>query len=644
MFSNVAGKATSAAATLTVATHHYVVLGWGENASGQLGDGNTTNSDVPVPVGGLKFVTSVAAGARHSLALLSNGTVMAWGENATGQLGDGRTASSDVPVAVEGLTGVEAIAAGNDHSLALLSDGTVMAWGDNEYGQLGDGTTENSEVPVAVKGLTGVTAIAAGGEHSLALLSDGKVMAWGENEYGQLGDGNTNDSNAPVAVKGLTGVTAIAAGGQHSLALLSDGTVMAWGDNEYGQLGHSATEEEEHEEQEGQMSDVPVTVEALTGVKAIAAGGDDSLALLNDDTVMAWGEDTYGELGDGSITRSHEVPVAVSGLSGVAAISAGSEHSMALLSSGKVMAWGENKHGELGNGSSGEPSDVPVAVSDLSEVAGIAAGGFHDLTYGEPTPNVTSVEPNTGSQNGETTVTIAGTNFGEASAVDFGGNPAKSFTVNPAGTSITAVSPAGTGTVHVTVTTAAGTSAPDSASQFTYAPPPAVTKVAPSKGPAAGESTVTITGTNFHEATTVDFGATPAKSFTVNPAGTSITAVSPAATTGTVDVTVTTPYGTSATSSKDHFKFEAPTIAKMEPNAGPAGGGTSVTVTGSGFGLGPSATTFKFGKVLGTSVNCTSTTTCVVVTPAGKAGIVAVTASVGATKSKKTSGDQFTYE
>jgi hypothetical protein len=167
---------------------------------------------------------------------ISNG-MLAWGDNSLGQLGDGTSSDSDVPVAVSVSTGVKQISAGYFHSLALLSNGTVVAWGENDLGQLGDGTTTTSDVPVAVSGLSGVTAVAAGGDHSLALLSNGTVMAWGYNQYGQLGDGTATGpemcgsqacSRVPVAVSGLTGVTAIAAGSGHSLALLGDGTVMAW--------------------------------------------------------------------------------------------------------------------------------------------------------------------------------------------------------------------------------------------------------------------------------------------------------------------------------------------------------------------------------------------------------------------------------
>jgi hypothetical protein len=164
------------------------------------------------------------------------------------------------------------------------------------------------------------------------------------------------------------------------------------------------------------------------------------------------------------------------------------------------------------------------------------------------------------------------------------------------------------------------------------------------KGVAAGGTSVIITGTNLTGATAVKFGSTSAVSVTVN-SPTSITAESPANTTGTVDVTVTTPGGTSAISSKDHFTFEAPTVTSVTPNTGLKAGGTPVTVTGSGFGLGSVATVFKFGKTPGSSVNCTTTTTCAVVAPAAaKVGTVDLTATAGGKAGKKKPADHFTYE
>jgi alpha-tubulin suppressor-like RCC1 family protein len=635
VFTNAAGKATTSEVTLTVATNHFSAVAWGSNLYKQLGDGFKEQfSDVPVPVTGLKFVTAVAAGGHHSLALLANGTVVAWGGNGFGQLGDGGTIESSVPVAVQGLSGVRAIAAGASHSLALLTNGTLMAWGDNESGQLGIGTSaEHSELPVPVKGLTGVKAISAGADYSLALLTNGTVMAWGGNESGQLGTGSTKSSNAPVAVKGLTGVSAISAGGEFALALLTNGTVRAWGNDERGQLGNITIEEG--------GSDVPVAVETLTGVAAVAAGTNHGLALLSGGTVMSWGDDTAGELGNGTVKAQETTPVAVSGLSGATAVSAGGMYSAALLGSGSVMTWGSDASGVLGDQLPNGMSDVPVAVVGLTKAASISAGRFDMLAYGEPIPTVTGVSPQIGPAAGGVTVTISGNTFTGATGVKFGTVQATSFTVNSA-TSITATAPAGTGTVDITVTTPAGMSPTSAADRYLYQAPPTILKLSAKTGPVTGGTIVTITGTEFTAATKVGFGSTSAVEFTVK-SPTSITAVAPAAAAGTIDVSVTNTVGTSANSTGDRFKY-LPVVEGLAPNAGSTLGGTSVTVTGKGFALGSTATTFNFGKVKAKSVNCTSSTTCIVSAPPQVAGTVDVKATVNkAASAINAPGDQFTY-
>ncbi|HWJ49538.1 MAG TPA: IPT/TIG domain-containing protein, partial [Solirubrobacteraceae bacterium] len=594
-------------------------------------------SDVPVTVTGLRFVASVAAGGRHSLALLAGGTVDAWGDNEYGQLGAPRSViTSNVPIPVPGLTGVKAISAGANHSLALLTNGTVMAWGGDESGQLGIGAIrEGEEVPTAVKGLTGVQAVSAGASHSLALLTNGTVMAWGDDESGQLGTGNLKSSTVPVAVKGLTGVTAIAAGANFSLALLSNGTVMAWGSDEYGQLANGSIGEEQ------ELSDVPVQVGTLTGVTAIAAGAEHGLALMGDHTVMAWGGDSYGEIGDGVVQPRQETPVAVSGLSGVTAISAGTGDSVALLSNGSAMAWGVNEWGTLGNGVTGGPSDVPVAVSGLGSVVGISAGGSQVLADSEPIPAIAEVSPNIGSASGGNTVTLTGVNFTGASAVRFGTAAATSFTVTSPTTAL-AVAPAGSGIVDVTIATAAGISPASPADRYTYMVAPVVAKLSVKTGSAAGGTSVTITGKELTGSTAVSFGGSPAASFTVNSA-TSITAIAPPGFAGTVDVTVTAVGGTSAVSTKDRFKY-LPVVTGVSPNGGSVVGGATVTVTGTGFLVGTTGTTLKFGAKKSSSVDCTTTTSCSAVVPANPAGTVDVTAQVNkATSTVDRPGDEFTY-
>ncbi len=338
---------------------------WGNNESGQLGDGTAT---------------SIAAGGDHTCALLTTGGVKCWGDNGDGQLGDGTTTQRSTPVDVVGLaSGVAAIDAGSLHTCALLTAGGVKCWGDNWYGQLGDGTRTERWTPVDVVGLaSGAASIAAGGDHeSIAacgdhtfdLLTTGGVKCWGVNWYGQLGDGTTTQHSTPVDVVGLgSGVAAVAAGGDHTCALLTTGGVKCWGWNYYGQLGDGTT---------AQRS-VPVDVVGLgSGVAAIAACYLHTCALTTINGAKCWGWNEYGQLGDGT-TTSRSTPVDVVGLgSGVAAIAAGEEHTCALLTTGGVKCWGRNRDGQLGDGTT-SPRITPVDVVGLaSGAAAVAAGYFH---------------------------------------------------------------------------------------------------------------------------------------------------------------------------------------------------------------------------------------------------------------------------
>jgi len=296
------------------------VWAWGYNGSGQLGDGSTTDRHSPVQVNNLVGVKAVAGGSEHSLALLNDGTVWSWGGNGSGALGNGTTTDSTTPVQVSNLSGVTAIAAGLDHSIALLADGTVWTWGNNAAGALGDGSGTYQTTPVQVTGLTGVTAISAGHFRCMTLKSNGTVWGWGYNAYGQVGDGTQIDRDTPVQVSGLTGVSAIASGAYESFALKTDGTVKSWGYNFHGELG------------DGTNTDriTPVSVSGLTGITMISCFSDGGVALKNNGTVWGWGYNGAGAVGDGTTTDRYS-PVQITALSGVSALAGGGGQNLALI-------------------------------------------------------------------------------------------------------------------------------------------------------------------------------------------------------------------------------------------------------------------------------------------------------------------------
>jgi alpha-tubulin suppressor-like RCC1 family protein len=413
---------------------------WGGNEFGQLGDNSVETRLTPVGVAGLgSGVQALAAGMYHTCAITAAGGVKCWGSNDQGQLGNGGSGTSCgyewpcrlTPVDVVGLdSGVQAIAAGEVHTCALTVAGGVKCWGNNENGKLGMGMPDNPmdyhyyhSTPQDVLGLSaGVQALAAGGTHTCALTTAGGVKCWGANDSGQLGvimlvdvagldsgvqalaasNGHTcavtaaggvkcwghNDQGqlgdrsvqfrlTPVDVIGLSSdVQAIAAGDGHTCALTTAGGVQCWGGNYLGQLGV---------DNGGVLSFDPLSVEGLdSGVQALAAGGAHTCALTTAGGVKCWGNNYYGQLGDGgggtpcaSGSLCRLTPVGVAGLdSGVKAIAAGMYHTCAVTAAGGVKCWGYNDQGQLGGGTVGRMPQVrPVNVAQLSDPVQVLAAG-----------------------------------------------------------------------------------------------------------------------------------------------------------------------------------------------------------------------------------------------------------------------------
>lgn len=364
----VAVVAAGAWQALPATTPATIVRGWGTNSDGALGTGSgalngLTPARVKVPKG--VSITSIRAGADHSLAVTSTGRVLAWGDNTEGQVGDGTTKTRKVPVFVKLPKGakVTAVRAGSDHSLARTSGGAVLSWGLNRYGQLGDGTTKDRHAPVMVKLPAGtkVKAISAGCHDSFALTTTGKLYAWGRNLEGELGDGTHKNRKNPVLVKLPAGttVTTVTAGCWHTFALTTSG-LFGWGLNTDGQLGNG----------DMRNTDTPARITFLVlgpgpgRLTSLFAGCDHTIALFSKGGVMAWGLNNAGQLGNGSSMPISDKPVSVTLPAGikVKSISAGCDNSYLLTTTGKVYAWGLNSNGELGVGSLPADSNVPVLV------------------------------------------------------------------------------------------------------------------------------------------------------------------------------------------------------------------------------------------------------------------------------------------
>jgi alpha-tubulin suppressor-like RCC1 family protein len=312
---------------------------WGDNGSGQLGDGSFVDSLSPRPVKWITNAQAVALGWQHGCAVTARGAVQCWGKGQ--QLGIGPSTKSSVPVRVTGIGLAIGVSAGDLDSCALLASGAVRCWGANYHGGLGDGTNVSSGFAVPVTGIDSAIDLATS-FHSCAVLASGTVRCWGINEYGQLGNGTTIDSNVPVTVRGISNATAVATGGNFTCALLATGTVKCWGHGANAELGDGG-------DWPYANSSVPVSVAGISTAVAITAGGNHACAVLNSGAALCWGDSTFGQLGAGSTTRWSSYPVPVREINGPVKLVAGFRHTCALLPDGAMRCWGWNSDGQLGN-------------------------------------------------------------------------------------------------------------------------------------------------------------------------------------------------------------------------------------------------------------------------------------------------------
>ncbi len=340
---------------------------WGANGSGQLGDKSIIDSSTFKRIGDAAWAwTLVAAGADHSCAIKSDGTLWCWGANASGQLGIGNTAARNQPVQIGNAANWQTAAVGTDHSCAIKGDGTLWCWGDNTQSQLGDGTTDQSTSPKPIGSDTDWSALNLGTQAGCAIKTDKSLWCWGDNASGQLGLGNTTDAATPTQVQPGTAWTGAAVGVNHSCGIRDDdASLWCWGDNAYGQLGQG----------NANPSSSPLQVQPGTRWIAVASGNGHSCAIKDDATLWCWGNNTAGQLGLG--TAGHlAIPKQVSHSKDWRAVSTGDYHSCAVDADYIGYCWGLNDAGQLG---SGNPlgTNTPRQFDDSDTWQTIDSGAQH---------------------------------------------------------------------------------------------------------------------------------------------------------------------------------------------------------------------------------------------------------------------------
>jgi len=335
---------------------------WGDDSHSQTGTGGAAGDGglvlAPTKVA-ITDALHIAAGQYHTCVVRKSGKVSCWGENADGELGNGDPAGARAatPVDVVEITDAVGIACGANFSCALRSGGSVACWGNGLGGQLGNGTKQLQPTPGPVSMLSDAIGLSAGESHACAVKSDGTVVCWGDNVNGQLGTGDSMERTTPTVIPSLDSIAIVAAGARSSCAAKKSGGVFCWGANELGQLGSGAAN--------GTPNPSPT---AVSGVDAVAlwAGRDHACAVRRGGTVACWGAGFLGQIGDGqpraSATTPTPSPTAVSGITNAIGVVTGGSHSCSPTSTGTILCWGDNAHGEIGSGTALDQKFSPESV------------------------------------------------------------------------------------------------------------------------------------------------------------------------------------------------------------------------------------------------------------------------------------------
>ena len=338
---------------------------WGNNLSGQLGNGTRSGSAVPVAVAGGHAFAQIVAGNAHSCALEADGTAWCWGSTLAGALGDGSRPvsppfSQPTPVAVAGGHTFAALTAGGNHTCGLTADDAALCWGEDLFGALGnDAALVRQFAPVAVAGGHTFRSLDAGAAITCGVRTDGAAFCWGHGPNGNLGidNGFVSRQATPAPVRGGLRFRSVGAGGFASCGLTEAGATYCWGSNANGSTGIG--------EFFGYTFD-PTPVVMPSGVPAFSALGvadfGHTCALAADGMAYCWGLNLNGQLGDASIT-ARSVPTRVADADPYAAVSAGYSHTCGITTAGVAKCWGRNPYGELGGGAVGGRTSTPAPVA-----------------------------------------------------------------------------------------------------------------------------------------------------------------------------------------------------------------------------------------------------------------------------------------
>lgn len=321
------------------------VMCWGSNEQGQLGDGTLTKHNTANLVPGLSNITAISAGGSHTCALLNDGSIQCWGQNISWQLGDGTNTSRLTPTGVNLNGKAVAISAGDEHTCALMSNKEVKCWGKNLYGRLGiNSFARLGKMPETVKDLEGVVMISADGEHTCALVNTGAVKCWGHGSA--IGDGLDKNAKTPVDVVNLEkNILSISTGYGTTCALDNNGDAKCW--------GFFSLEQDS------------ITPERIKGLGddmvAIGTGGSHICAITNKGGIKCLGENEYGQLGNGTTYATYQATKVINLTGKAIEISTSLIFTCALVEHGDVLCWGDNSAGQLGNGTYDNSSE-PVTV------------------------------------------------------------------------------------------------------------------------------------------------------------------------------------------------------------------------------------------------------------------------------------------